>query len=144
MECASRKWSPMLCASTPPPPEPTARWNVEGRPGAWNVERGAALAPPPEARFPKFNNSIRVDVRTRPRWSPVSTADHSEGSGHRLGTMRDGCERQFDVRFDEHFSSNHVNDVDDYVIEKVNSILLGPRLAWSSLRLLIDALSARC
>jgi hypothetical protein len=26
--------------------------------------------------------------------------------GHRLGTMHDGCERQFDVRLDEHLTSN--------------------------------------
>ena len=36
----------------------------------------------------------------------------SEGLGHRLGTMHDGCEperqvlRQFDVRLDEHMTSN--------------------------------------
>ena len=27
----------------------------------------------------------------------------AEGSGHRLGSMHDGCERQFDVRLDDHF-----------------------------------------
>ena len=32
----------------------------------------------------------------------MSTADPSEGSGHRLGTMRDGYELYFDVRLDEH------------------------------------------
>ena len=33
-------------------------------------------------------------------------ADPSEGLGHRLGTMRDGCERQFDLRLEELLTSN--------------------------------------
>ena len=45
------------------------------------------------------------------RRSPVSiTSDAtllcSEGPGHRLGTMRDGCERQFDLRLEELLTSN--------------------------------------
>ena len=47
----------------------------------------------------------------------VSTADPSEGPGHRLGTIRDGCERQFDLRLEELLIDfQPVNNDDDCVI----------------------------
>ena len=51
----------------------------------------------------------------------MSTADPSEGSGHRLGTMRDGDERYFDVRLDEHLPSSQVNNDDDCVTSEESS-----------------------
>merc|ERR1712086_893254 len=45
-------------------------------------------------------------AQTGPRRSPVITADHSEGTGHRVGTMRDGFEHRLDVRRDEHLPTN--------------------------------------
>ena len=48
----------------------------------------------------------------------MSTADPSEGLGHRLGTIHDGCERQFDVRLDDGRALDFqlVNNGDDCVI----------------------------
>ena len=48
----------------------------------------------------------RASRTTRPRRSPVVTADHLEGTGHRVGTMHDGFEHLLDVRRDEHLPTN--------------------------------------
>ena len=71
----------------------------------------------------------------------VSTANPSEGSGHRLGTMRDGYERYFDVRLDEHLPSSQVNNDDDCVTEESRSLSCVPPTHPAALGLLTGTLS---
>ena len=71
----------------------------------------------------------------------MSTADPSEGLGHRLGTMRDGYERYFDVRLDEHLPSSQVNNDDDCVTEESRSMSCVPSTHPAALGLLTGTLS---
>ena len=82
-------------------------------------------------RYIWFNSANREDERRGrcgpdgARWSP-DTADHSEGTGHRVGTMHDGFEQhRLDVRRDEHKFANQP------VVNDDNSVIAGWCVACS-------------